>query len=106
MSIFLISFLFCFYLYSGDCSNPTDPTTTAQPPPSRFFGALGPDRTQQLFRAIGTEPYLGAVLEQNNKLWNNDGMMGRIMGQVEDTYLDFVKHNENLPRIQDVRVIT
>ncbi|KAL7038612.1 hypothetical protein ACKWTF_009628 [Chironomus riparius] len=94
---------------SGNCSNPTDspqPIETTQPPPSRFLGALGPDRTQQLFRATFTEPYLGAVQQENNKLWNNDALMGRIMGQVEDTYLDFVKHNENLPRIQDIRVIT
>lgn len=46
------------------------------------------------------------MLEQNNKLWNNEGVMGRIIGPLEDTYLEFVKHNENLPRIQDVRVIT
>lgn len=42
------------------------------------------------------EPYMGMYGE---KLWSNQGIMGRFVGPIEDTYLEYVQHHKNLPQI-------
>lgn len=97
----MINSNFFFFHYSGNCSNqPADIPEPVKPTPAtrEMF-------TQQLFERI-REPYLGAVLDENKKLWSNDGLMGRLMSPLEDTYLEFLKHHESMPQIQDIRVLT
>lgn len=45
------------------------------------------------------EPYLGMTEPESPKVWDNNGFLGRLVGPVEDTYLEFIKHNENFPKI-------
>jgi hypothetical protein len=45
------------------------------------------------------QPYMGM---HEGKLWDNTGMLGRVIGPLEDYYLDYVKHRENVPSINKV----
>ena len=44
------------------------------------------------------QPYMGM---HDGKLWDNKGLLGRVMGPLEDTYLGFVQHQNDLPQIHD-----
>jgi hypothetical protein len=53
-----------------------------------------------------SEPYLGMMPPEKEKLWDNNGVMGRVLGPLEDTYLEFIKDTKDIPRFEDVRVVT
>lgn len=47
------------------------------------------------------QPYMGM---HEGKIWDNSGLLGRMIGPLEDTYLEYLKHQEAQPSINN-RVI-
>jgi hypothetical protein len=70
--------------YSGDCSSPKP---FLLPP-----RALLNDEMLAKF----DKPYLGMV---QGKVWDNQGIVGRMVGPIEDIYMEFVEHNHQLPKV-------
>lgn len=88
--------IYFVFHYSSNCDSPI----LAQPAPNdirRSFYYINPQVQKEMVLKMN-QPYMGM---HDGKLWDNKGLLGRVMGPIEDTYLGFVQHQSDLPTIHD-----
>lgn len=98
----LIEKFLIFFNYSEDCQ-PKNEASQPPPPPRRRPITITPEKTVALLERV-SKPYLGMVTQGNEKLWHNHGFVGRFIGPIEDTYLEFVQQNQFVPQ-EAIRMI-